>query len=353
MIRFSLPLYKKIVIPVANTHLRLLLLYLVFLGTACHQRSKTMSFYYWRTVFSPDSIEQKTLTDNSVQTLYIRYFDVDWPDTDTMPAPVSPLRFDNVPTGYTIIPVIFFRNRVFEKIRTDSLPPLVDKVWALVRRISTSGRSEPPEIQFDCDWTQRTKNNYFAFLRQFRQRSGLPLSCTIRLHQVKYPEQTGIPPVDHGALMFYNMGNIDAGSGSSIYDRTIAHRYTPSLRSYPLVLDLALPIFAWGLQVRDGKVIRLLDKMNAGSFEKDTNFIRMGAKGFNARHACFRNGFYFQENDMIKIESVSPDDLLEITGEVNRHSNHRIRNLIFFDLDRQNLLQYDKHLFKEVLDHTD
>jgi hypothetical protein len=312
-----------------------------------------MSFYYWRTVFSPDSIEQKTLKDNSVQTLFVRYFDVDWPEADTMPAPVAAVHFDSPPAGYTIIPVIFFRNRVFEKSAPAALPALTDKVLALVRRISASAQVQPQEIQFDCDWTERTKDNYFAFLRQFRDKSGALLSATIRLHQVKYPDRTGIPPVDHGVLMFYNMGNIDAGTGSSIYDRSIAHRYTPSLRSYPLMLDLALPIFSWGLQIRDGKVIQLLDKMNAGSFEKDTNFIRTGPKGFSTRHACFRNGHYFEENDAIKIEAVSSDDLLEITGEVNRHSNHRIRNLIFFDLDRQNLLQYDNHLFKEILDHTD
>ncbi|HLZ85635.1 MAG TPA: hypothetical protein VKQ52_00290, partial [Puia sp.] len=242
---------------------------------------------------------------------------------------------------------------VFERSTPAGLPVLVDKVWGLVRRISTSAQVQPQEIQFDCDWTEHTKTSYFSFLRQYRQRSGALLSSTIRLHQVKYPDRTGIPPVDHGVLMFYNMGNIDAGAGSSIYDRSIAHRYTPSLRTYPLTLDLALPIFSWALQVRDGKVIQLLDKMNAGSFEKDTNFIRTGPKGFSTRHAGFLKGYYFQENDAVKIESVSSGDLLEIVGEVNRHTNHRIRDLIFFDLDRQNLLQYDKTLFKEILDHTD
>ncbi|HXB09910.1 MAG TPA: hypothetical protein VNW04_22455, partial [Puia sp.] len=230
---------------------------------------------------------------------------------------------------------------------------LVLRVWGLVRRINTSAQAQPQEIQFDCDWTERTKDNYFAFLRAYKKRSGDIVSATIRLHQVKYPDRTGIPPVDHGTLMFYNMGNIDAGSGSSIYDRATAHRYTPSLRTYPLTMDLALPIFSWSLQVRDGKVIQLLDKMNTASFEKDTNFIRTTAKGFSARHANFRGGYYFQANDVIKTESVSPDDLLEIVSDVNNHANHHIRNLIFFDLDSQNLRQYDKHLFKELLDHTD
>jgi hypothetical protein len=329
------------------------LLSLVLLTTACHHRPKTMSFYYWRTGFSLDSAERQTLNDNSVHTLYVRYFDVDWPDSDTLPAPVAPIRFDSPPTGDTIVPVVFFRNRVFEKMAPTQTSALVDKVLALVRRINASVQTPPAGIQFDCDWTEKTKDSYFAFLRRYHEVTGAVVSATIRLHQVKYPDRTGIPPVDHGVLMFYNMGNIDAGQGSSIYDRSVAHRYTPSLRSYPLNMDLALPIFSWSLQIRNGKPIQLLDKMNAGSFEKDTNFIRMGPTGFSTRHAGFLHGYYFQENDVIKLESVSSDDLLEIVSEVNRHTNHRIRNLIFYDLDSQNLRQYDKHLFKVILDRTD
>jgi hypothetical protein len=331
----------------------LLCLTLFLFTAACHHRSKTMSFYYWRTSFNPDSSEQQTLTDNSVHNLYVRYFDVDWAPNDTMPAPVAPIRFDSIPTGYTIIPVVFFRNRVFEKSTPDRIPPLVNKTLALVRRISSSAHIDPTQIQFDCDWTERTKDPYFTFLRRYKQSSGMTLSATIRLHQVKYPDRTGIPPVDHGVLMFYNMGNIDAGPGSSIYDRSIAHRYTPSLRSYPLPLDLALPIFSWSLLVRNGKVVQLLDKMNAASFDNDSAFVRTSPRAFAVRHAGFLHGYYFQVNDVIKLESISSDDLLGIVSDVNRHTNHRIRDLIFFDLDSQNLRQYDKHLFTEVLDRID
>ncbi|HEY4338195.1 MAG TPA: hypothetical protein VGM89_19945, partial [Puia sp.] len=335
--------------------LRLPLLLVLFLAAACGHRPKSMSFYYWRTSFTLDSLEQRTLRDHSVTSLYIRYFDVDWPPGDTIPAPVAPIRFnsDSATGGYSVIPVVFFRNRVFEKTVPAAIPALVAKVEALVRRINASAHANPQQIQFDCDWTEKTKGSYFAFLREYKRVAAIPISATIRLHQVKYPDRTGIPPVDHGVLMFYNMGNIDAGPGSSIYDRSIAHRYTPSLRSYPLTLDLALPIFSWSLLVRDGKVVQLLDKINAGPFEKDTNFVRSTPRTFTARHAGFLHGYYFQSNDVIKLEFISSDDLLGIVSEVNRHTNHRIRNLIFFDLDSQNLRQYDKHLFTEVLDHTD
>jgi hypothetical protein len=312
-----------------------------------------MSFYYWRTTYAPDSTEIKALEENNVRTLYVRYFDVDWPDTDAAPAPVSPIRFTAIPSGYAIIPVVFFRNRVFEKLDSTASRTLAEKILALARRIDVPAGIRAKEMQFDCDWTERSRDSYFRFIRQFHALSGLPLSSTIRLHQIKYYERTGVPPVDHGILMFYNMGNIDAGTGNSIYDRTIAHRYTPSLRTYPLLLDLALPIFSWGLQVRDGRVIQLLDKMNAGEFDRDTNFSKLSANRYTATHPCFKNGYYFKGNDTVKVEAPSASDLLDMVDDVNRHSNQKIRDLIFFDLDSQNLIQYDKGLFKQVLDRAE
>jgi hypothetical protein len=253
-----------------------------------------MSFYYWRKVYAPDTTEENALKENQVHTLYVHYFDVDWPDTLDAPTLGSPVRFDSAPTGYNIIPVVFFSNRVFEKIDSAALPGLADKVLTLVTRISHTAQVDPAEIQFDCDWTEKAKDNYFRFLRQYHTASGAVLSSTIRLYQIKFAERTGIPPVDHGVLIFYNMDSAETAAGNPIYERSSAHRFTPSLRSYPLILDLALPI----------------------------------------------------------IRTASADELLGIVDDVNRHSNHRIRNLIFFDLDRQNLLRYDKGLFQQVLDRT-
>lgn len=285
---------------------RLFVLFIPVCLSACNHRTKTMSFYYWHKSFAPDSTETRVLKDNDVHTLYVRYFDVDWPDSDAAPAPVSPIHFDTFPMGYTVIPVVSFKNRVFEKLDSSACPALTDKVLALVRRIDVSARLDPSEIQFDCDWTGRSRDDYFRFLRQYAARSGTTVSATIRLQQIKFADRVGIPPVDHGILLFY-LPDVGDGTGNSMYERAIAHRYTPSLRSYPLMLDLALPIFSRTLPTPNGKTIQ--------------------------QHA-------------------SADDLLDMVSDVNRHTNHRIRNLVFFYLDRKNIAQYDKDLFKKVLDHT-
>lgn len=303
-----------------------------------------MSFYYWRTVFSLDSVERAALQRNRVDTLYVRYFDV-----DRGPAPVAPIRFADTVGRLVVVPVVYLRNRVFEADTT----ALVENVRALVARIDAQGGIRTAVIQFDCDWTEKTKDRYFGFLRGYARATGAVVSCTVRLHQVKYPERSGVPPVDHGVLMFYNMGTIDAGNGSSIYDARITQRYIASLHTYPLPMDVALPVFAWGLQVRDGRVIGPLNKMDSSSFEGDTNFVRVREGRYRAVHSCFKDGYYFQASDEAKTECVSAADLLNIVRSVNRYSNRRIRNLIFFDLNRHNLVQYDNDIFQEILAHTD
>ncbi|WP_449399704.1 hypothetical protein [Chryseobacterium wanjuense] len=52
------------------------------------------------------------------------------------------------------------------------------------------------EIQIDCDWTAGIRDDYFKFLKELKKVSGKEITCTLRLHQVKDKNLTGIPPVE-------------------------------------------------------------------------------------------------------------------------------------------------------------
>ena len=208
------------------------------LFSSCRQRNKSVSFYYWRTSFYLDGLEKEALYNNAVQTLYTRYFDIDFLPGSPGPEPVAPISFYNKNPATAIVPIIFIKNRVFEHLDAAAVNALSQKTYQLVKTISSSLKTKPVEIQFDCDWTENTRNNYFLFLRQYKMLSSQKLGATIRLHQIKYAGRTGIPPVDYGILMYYNMGDIDAGASSSIYDPSIAAKYNPAIKSYPLVLDI-------------------------------------------------------------------------------------------------------------------
>jgi hypothetical protein len=327
--------------------------WLCLLISSCRQRDRPVAFYYWKTTFSLSPLEQRILKDNGVKTLYVRYFDVDFAPGDTCPAPVSPIHTDTLLPGYHIIPVVYIKNRTFERLDTAGVVTLVRRIFGLVTQMSRSWNGNMGEVQFDCDWTEKTKDNYFLFLQQYKGLSKGMISATIRLHQVKYKKETGIPPVDYGALMYYNMGSVNSGSQNSIYERAIANRYNSFIRHYPLTLDIALPIFSWGHIIRGGRVVQLLNKMNEGHFKNDTNFCRTADGRFLVKHAGFKSGYYFQEDDVVKTEHVSADDLIDMSEQVNRYSNHRIRNLVFYDLDSINLMHYDENIYQKVLDRID
>jgi len=226
-------------------------------------------------------------------------------------------------------------------------------ILSFVTQINNTHKIQANEIQFDCDWTEKTKSRYFLFIEEYRALSKNRISATIRLHQVKFHQITGIPPVDYGVLMYYNMGEINTGNTNSIYEKSVAERYNSFIQSYPLALDVALPIFIWGLQIREGKVFQLLNKMNFSHFEKDSNFISIKKNWFSVKHGCFKGGYYFQEFDLIKIENISAANLFEIVDQINRNSNHNIRNLLFYDLDSVNISQYEKDIFQKIVRRLD
>ena len=149
---------------------------------------------------------------------------------------------------------------------------LAQKTIRLVEEINAKNKINCQEIQIDCDWTLKSKDNYLKFIERFKKLSQKKLSATIRLHQVKYFKKTKIPNVDSGVLMYYNMGTIAPDSLNSIYNKKIAEKYLKSLKKYPLHLDFALPIYSWAVHIRNQKVIGLRSKINVRELKKDANF---------------------------------------------------------------------------------
>lgn len=323
--------------------------FFVMMLAGCQQHNKRpISFYYWRTQFTLNGYEQNVLREQAVDTLYIRYFDLDFKPEATQPAPVSPIQLDSSLRRYQIIPVIFIKNRTFERLPATDVSALVANVFHLVQQINQSQHLATKEIQFDCDWTEHTRDKFFQFIQQYHSLSNQKISATIRLHQVKYKDRMGLPPVSYGVLMYYNMGAINGDDNNSIYERSIANRYNSYIKFYPLPLQVALPVFSWGLQMRDGKVIALLNKINITQFENDSNFTILTNTRYRALHPCFKAGYYFRQGDEVKPERVPADDLLDITNQINQYTNHRIGKIIFYDLDSTNLIHYEKDIFQKV-----
>lgn len=322
------------------------LIFVLFSG--CSKTNQTtVSFYYWKTIFRLSKNEKQVLKENNVSKLYVRYFDVAM--KNGQPIPLSPIDFEEQPVGMTIVPVVYIKNEIFLQERTD-LKSLVDKISDYIEQINNKNKISYNEIQIDCDWTLKSKEKYMKFVDLFKERSKKVLSATIRLHQIKYYRGTGTPNVDKGVLMYYNMGRIAPDSLNSIYDRAIAQRYIGSLKNYPLPLDIALPIYSWGIQIRNSKVITLINKVDASVFSNDAHFTEVRKPFFEVNENVIKLGYYFQKGDRVKIESVSSNYVREMAENLSENLSKSPNEIIFYDLDEFNLKNYkhENEFFKKI-----
>lgn len=311
---------------------------MVLVTTAgCGRKSHPeVSFYYWRTEYKLSADEKSVLLKNNVTKLYVRYFDVVVKDSAVIP--VSAITFLEPPT-LAVQPVVYVKNEVL-MLRSVDIEELSKKITALIAAINKANKISSNGIQIDCDWTVRSKSNYMKLIENVKRRSGLNVTSTIRLHQIKYYHQTGVPAVDRGVLMYYNMGRIAADASNSIYDRSTARKYLQSLKNYPIALDVALPIFSWGVHSRASKVLGLINKIDVRGFRSDTNFSAAGDNLLIVRNNVITAGTFFKKGDVVKIESVATSDLTEMCDDLQENLSTSPREIIFFDLDDNNIREH-------------
>ena len=320
----------------------------LFLAACSKKEQPIISFYYWKTNLKFSETEKTALKDNDVHKLYIRYFDIGLHPQTQKPFPISPVHFYEDMKEFEVVPVVFIQNKVMLDKGLD-IEDLAEKTLHLVTEINNKNKINCAEIQIDCDWSLNSKDNYLKFIEQIKKLSKKKLSATIRLHQVKYFKKTKIPNVDNGVLMFYNMGSIAPDSLNSIYSRKISERYLKSLKKYPLHLDYALPIYSWAIHIRNQKVLGLRSKLNFSELKKDKNFEQISPIFFKVRQSNYKNSVYYEENDLLKTETISPEDLKEMAEDLGDNKAQSPKEIIFYDLDEFNLNNYEKNIFKQVV----
>lgn len=307
---------------------------LVILVIACQNQSKPLvSFYYWKTNFKLSDEEKRVIKENKVAKMYIRYFDVGMKTNEALP--LLPIVFKEQPENLKIVPVVFIKNEVMLN-NFVSVTDLSHKIQNLIIQINIKNNIHTEEIQIDCDWTPRSKDKYLSFISVFKNSFKGVLAATIRLHQIKYFEKTGIPNVDKGVLMYYNMGNIKADD-NLIYDKNIARKYIKNLHNYPLDLNLALPIYSWIIQKRNNNIIALYSKMNSNYLCSNNDFKSIKNNVFAVKNNLLKDGIYYKKGDLIKIETVKKTDLFQMTNDLKSELKAMPKEIIFYDLDSINL----------------
>ncbi|MCT7560864.1 hypothetical protein [Aliarcobacter butzleri] len=302
---------KKIVILIS---LILVFALIVFSYNKTQKKDIKISFYSWENSFEEQNINEK---------LYIKVLDVNF----STKLELLKTNIKDVPKNF--IPVIYITNETMKNVDYS----LVSKAI-----LETLKNYKFDEIQIDCDWSLSTRSNYFNLLEDLKEKLNKKISATIRLHQIKYYTKTGIPPVDYGVLMYYNMSSIgDFNTKNSILDNEIAKKYHYNFDVYPLKLKLALPLYSQAIQFREEKAISLFEGVEEKDFNND--FEKLENNRYKVLNSHYFKGRYIYKDDIFRLENSNKQDIKIALKDFLDLSKNRYDEVIFYTLKYKN--KYD------------
>jgi hypothetical protein len=315
------------------------------------------AFYFWQTVYRPDSPALHYLREAGASRLYVRCFDVDTAraaDGSLQVQPVSVLRSEGAwPEQQDIVPVVYLTRQALRR----GLPAdtFAARIARLLQQVVMKNRWKIREVQWDHDWTPSTREPYFALLQALRRHPSLEklkFSATIRLHQIRYRSRTGLPPVDRGLLMCYNMGKLkQPGSANSLFDADLCREYLQDLSDYPLPLDPALPLFRWAVQFRGGRFHALLNAMPEDS-AAGRPLQPLGKHLYRCTASCTLMGYRLQTGDELRFEAPDPQDLQAFARWLLPRLPVPPHFLAFFDWPPDLHPQFTPHVIRTIVQAT-
>ena len=303
---------------------------LVLLGCGQSRKSEDVrpAFYFWKTRYALSGADSSILQKTNAHKLYLRFCDVDWSGAEQKILPRAPLDFVQPPdTSLRYVPVVFITARTLAHLPdSTAVQALAKNIAQLVSAMCKGASIRPAEVQLDCDWTATKQEVYFALLRALKRQPSLEkktLTATIRLHQLKYVAKSGVPPVDRGMLMCYNMGNTrKPGPHNSILDVEEAEEYLANVDAYPLPLDLALPLFRWCVLFRDEKLVGILRDVQPQEVAQESFLKKEKGPLYRCSIDTQWHGYVLKRDDVVRTEIVEAADIRRIA----RYASRRIRN---------------------------
>ncbi|MBR9922336.1 MAG: hypothetical protein GYB31_15980 [Bacteroidetes bacterium] len=334
-------------------------LWLVFLSGSCTRPNlpaPSPAVYHWKQKFNVSEAEWQLLDSLNCSKIYLRFFDLDKENESgpVIPFSVMEARWPQ-DRKLEIIPVVFITNRSFQETGAEQVEQIAENLFDKVVRML---EELPPEIkikewQLDCDWTQSTREAFFqlaAIIRDKLKKEGLELSTTIRLHQIKFADKTGVPPADRGMLMFYNMDNVrDSSTQNSILDLDVAGQYMQGFSDYPLPLDIALPVFSWAVWQRNTKTLGLLYPFDPSSLQDSSRVEQLSASRYKLLKSTYLDGRFLYEDDQLRLEEVHPDLLLQAMDMLGENLPPESRTLSFYALDQSMLKSFSNESLRQIL----
>jgi hypothetical protein len=361
-----------------------ILLFVVINSSGCDEKQEVIrSFCYWKTSTYFDKEEDSICKNLKVKHMYVRFFDVDWNPYTKEPLPVATIRqIDFNECNPSITPCVFITNEVVLQSSTAQLDSLAIRIQKRIKEIGLNYNNEKArkiasnivysdydkqkggskkrlnldsvkgielaklrpnfdEILIDCDWTEKSKENYFYLLNQIKKElKDCQLSATIRLWQYKYSVKAGIPPVDRGLLMCYNLSSPnDYNTKNSIGTSDELAKYITH-SDYELDLDIALPLYSWSVVFRGNQFKGIVSDYE--EFVKDTTRCKkVGANKYQLQDDVLIGQTYLRNGDEIRIEKISDKEINKMISIIkNRVPIDGNTKVTFFSFDKKYINDY-------------
>jgi len=306
------------------------------------------AFYFWKSGEYDLSGAEKKLTDSlKVRKLYLKFFEVGYSEAMGN-FPVSKTNLNARYEGFNmnIVPTVYLKNEVFLNSGKPALDTLADNIHFLIskyRKAQFEKASDFSEYQMDCDWTPKSKENYFYFLKKLKAISGLNISCTLRLYPYKYRQSMGVPPVDRAMLMCYNLiSPLQDKSRNSILQTDELALYLTPKDAYPVKIDVALPLFSWLHIYQNNRFVKVVN----GTPQMLQTALRNEKPMWYevTRDTILEDGTYLRLGDKIKSEQVTMAQIAEVQKLLlsKAHLGSKI-TVSLFHLDDSQLEQYTTH----------
>ncbi len=280
----------------------------------------SISFYSWENSFDKKDINEK---------LYIKVLDIAY----STKLELVTTNLKTTPKDF--VPVVYITNETMKNVDYSLVSNAI---------LKTLTSLDFKEVQIDCDWSDSSQSNYFKLLEDLKTKLNKTISATIRLHQIKYYVKTGIPPVDYGVLMYYNMSNItDINTKNSILDNDIAKKYHYNFDNYKLKLKLALPLYSQAIQFRENKALSIFEGVEKSDF--DSNFIEISPNLYKVLNSTYFKGRYVYKDDIFRFEDVKKENLKIALEDFVNLTKNRFEEIIFYTIkykdkfDLENLIK--------------
>ncbi len=315
---------------------------IALLLTGCKEKHVQRGFYFWKSPYTISATENELLEKSRVGKIYLKYFDVVSDERFSIPTPTATVDLsDSTHNTLEVIPTIYITTNAIRQLKGDSnIATLARLICRRISQIDSVWKIPPhQEVQIDCDWTPSTQATYFKLLSAIKSNKllkGKTLSATIRLHQIKYIEKTGVPPVDRGMLMCYNLTDVRSlYSENSIFNADEALQYTQNLRSYPHPIDIALPIFSWGVVFNNGRFRLIMNGLTAQELSRNTHFRMTRKNHYLVTSSTTLNGVTLYTGEQIRTEASDMSEIARFSKEL-RIANDTL-TVSLFSLDSKYL----------------